>query len=613
VAASNNKRIEETATTALKAVLLHCPILDSFISTNDKTPTWDGMVYVYKNASFRKADLLGRVPVQIKGTEKAIISDTASYSCQIADIRNYYRDGGCIFFLVSVETPTGTANIYYADLQVLDLKKYLDNAGQKKHTTIMLEKFPQDDPDEMSSIFISFVENSRKQTSFIGKEIVSFEQLEKNGIEIESISFNTSGIGLNIDNIGTFISKHTFYLYAKPKGLDIDIPIQKVSNASVYKHISGKVQVRNKEYFPSYCVQYEKGTPILHVGKGIRISLDHQNSKLTIDFKPTGTLSNFIQDASCFIDIIESREITLNGYKLRFAGVNSFEVKKYKDSLRYYTDVKKMLDILGVKEELQCGSLSARDEINISNIVNAVLYNKRIAFSKSKDSVFHGVIKIANLSIWIWATRQEEGYYQLENFFEPHRIALFDGTDTMQCNPIPCSHYILLNKEAFIHTSNMDYELMKRDLCSMKHHPLRIEYVTLMMLNVLRGYDDQKEKDERLLDLADTICRWLSMDKETVDYPILRLNQLQIEKRRRSLTTREVIELGKFTGIEYPTDIRCGAFLLLEDSVEAQKCFNELSREKQKEFITFPICYFGKLIEGETHNGLDGVLPGVCR
>ena len=54
----------------------------------------------------------------------------------------------------------------------------------------------------------------------------------------------------------------------------------------------------------------------------------------------------------------------------------------------------------------------------------------------------------------------------------------------------------------------------------------------------------------------------------------------------------------KFTGTEYPANIRCGAYLLMDDSAEAQKCLDELSPETQKEFITFPICHFGKLIQG---------------
>lgn len=601
MAASNNKRIEETAITALKAALLRCPILESFIGSNDKTPSWDGTVFVYKNGSQKKTDLIGRAPIQVKGTEKAIVSDTASYSCQVADLNNYYRDGGCIFFLVSVDTLSGTTNIYYSSLHVFDLKKILNNAGQQKTITIKLDKFPQPDTNEMGSLFMNFVENSRKQTSFIGKEIVTLEQLEKSGIDIESLSFNTAGVGLNLDNIGSFISTHDFYLYAKPKGLDIDIPIDKVSNAVVSKPVFGKVLVKDTEYYPSYSVLYEKGASTIRVGKGISISLDQSNNKVSMNFKPIGTLSDFIQDASCFVNMLESQEITLNGIRLPFNGMGAVDLSKYKDSLHYYKDVKRMLDLLGVTEELQCENLSDKDEINIRNFVNAVLYNRRIGFPDAKDMVIHGPIKIANLSIWIWGTKQDDGYYRIDNFFGHHEIALFEKTDVTQSNPIRASHYILLNKDAFVHTSNMDYETVKTDIRSMKYHPLVIEWTTHTMLNVLRAYDEQEIKDNRLLDLAETICDWLALDKKTVEYPVLRLNQLQIQKRKRSLSTQEIIELGRFTATDNPANIRCGAYLLLEDSAEAQKCYNELPAEAQKEFITFPICNFGKLIQGGTN------------
>lgn len=70
----NTKRIEESATTALKAALLRCPILESYIDSNDKTPSWDGTVFVYKSEKTKKEDLAGRVPIQIKGTEKVQIT-----------------------------------------------------------------------------------------------------------------------------------------------------------------------------------------------------------------------------------------------------------------------------------------------------------------------------------------------------------------------------------------------------------------------------------------------------------------------------------------------------------------------------------------------------------
>ena len=171
MATANNKRIEETATTALKAALLRCPILESYIDSNDKTPSWDGTVFVYRNGSQKKADLLGRVPIQIKGTEKVFLSDTVSFSCNVEDLRNYYNDGGCVFFLLSVNPSNGNSKIYYVSLLVYDLKKLLDAAENQKTKSLELTAFPVDDINEMSAIFMSFVENSRKQISFIGKRL----------------------------------------------------------------------------------------------------------------------------------------------------------------------------------------------------------------------------------------------------------------------------------------------------------------------------------------------------------------------------------------------------------------------------------------------------------
>ena len=77
--------------------------------------------------------------------------------------------------------------------------------------------------------------------------------------------------------------------------------------------------------------------------------------------------------------------------------------------------------------------------------------------------------------------------------------------------------------------------------------------------------------------------------------PINRLNQLQIKKRRCPLTNKDIIELSKYTDERNETSIRCGAFLLLDDSAEAQKCFDQLTQNEQESFLTYPICFFGKL------------------
>lgn len=592
---SSNKAIEHFAVNALENVLFRCPFLEPFFDKNDKTPSWDGCVHVHESGSREKQGIIRRAPVQIKGTEKTFNTDEVSFSCRVSDLKNYYMDGGCIFFLVSVFPATNKANIYYSSLHVVDLKRILDRAGKQKNIRIKLDKFPQHDVNEIASIFMSFVENSRKQTSFIGRKTYTLDELGVIQKDIESFSFSAYGVGRSFHDIGTFISTHDFYLYAKPKGGGIDVPVEKISNLIVSRPIQSKVQVKDKEYFGSFNVLYEKGNVVLQIGKGITILLNCHNNNATVNFKPIGTLSDYIRDTSLLIDMIENHEISLNGYRYSLNLTDSFDLNSFKDCLDYDKDIKRMFDFLGVTEELQCDNLSDKDRVNIRNFVNAILYGKGIGFSGVEEEHHFGAFKIANLSIWIWATKREDGYYQIESFFGSHDVIVFTKDNSPNSKPIPVSHYVLLSKEAFIHASNMDYELIKKDICSMDHHPLLIHHASDLMLKVLLGYDEQNKKDERLLDLAESICDWLALDKENVDRSILRLNQLQIAKRRRILKTREKIELGKLTEDNIPAEIRCGAFLLLDDADEAQKCFDELSREQKKCFITYPICHFGKL------------------
>lgn len=330
----NTKRIEESATTALKAALLRCPILESYIDSNDKTPSWDGTVFVYKSEKTKKEDLAGRVPIQIKGTEKVIVSDTATFSCSIADLNNYYKDGGCIFFLISVDLSSGNSRIFYKTLLVVDLDKIIKGAGKQKTSTIHLNLLPAE-ANEISSIFMEFTDNVHKQMGFIGKDIPTFESLEANGAEITSLTFTASGIGLTMDEIPKFLSTHDFYLYAKVKGLDVDVPIDKVTNAVISKPVDGEVRIRDRCFFPAYRVVYENGNSIIRIGKGISVALKAEENRITVHTDRPDTLSDFIIEADFFIELVEQGELTLNGVTIPLNGALLSDLQERKKILEY--------------------------------------------------------------------------------------------------------------------------------------------------------------------------------------------------------------------------------------------------------------------------------------
>ena len=591
---ANTKRIEESATTALKAALLRCPILDSYIDSNDKTPSWDGTVFVYKSENTKKENLAGRVPIQIKGTEKVIVSDTATFSCSVADLNNYYKDGGCVFFLISVDLSSGYSRIFYKTLLVVDLDKIIKGAGKQKTSTIHLNLFPTE-ANEISSIFMGFTDNVHKQMGFIGKDIPTFESLEASGAEITSLTFTASGIGLTLDEIPKFLSTHDFYLYAKVKGLDVDVPIDKVTNAIISKPVDGEVRIKDRCFFSAYRVVYENGNPIIRIGRGISVALKAEKNRITVHTDSPDTLSDFIIEVDFFIELVEQGELTLNGVTIPLNGASLSDLQERKKNLEYCKDVKKMLDYLGVTEELLLNDLSENDEKNLRNFTGAVLYNRKIGFPNMEQDQFYGAFKIANLVIWIWAKRQSDGMYSIDSFFKSHQIALFTDDDVDLKKPIQTSQFVLFDKKGLVHISNMDYEMVYSDISQTPPSPEYCTKVNFLVLDMIGAYDEQTKHDEKLLNLAEKICDWLKSIESMIDPEVLLLNKLQITKRRRTLSMSEIIELAKLTDNSYPPATRCGAYLLMDADEEAQKSFDELPLIAQEDFLKYPICHFGKL------------------
>lgn len=603
MAALNTKRIEESATLALRSVLLRCPTLAAYISENDKTPSWDGQVFVYGSKEQKKSDGIMVVPVQVKGTAKKLLGNSASFTCEVSDLKVWMRNGGCMLFLISVDLENQTHRIYYSGLQVYDLKKELESARHHKSRTIQLQRFPEDDPNEITTIISSFAQDRIKQTSFANKDLPSLDDLTKKGVKVENLSFSVSGIGTTPYNIGKYVSSHDLYLYAKPEGLDVEIPVEKITNVILHRRVPQPIYAAGRKHYDYYLIQSKEGKNTVQIGAGISIEIFAAENRLTLQFKPAGTLSDFIRDATFMVDVYQNKGISIGEITLPLGNVGAIDIDQYVNSLAYYKDVKKMLDVLGVTEELQCTGITKQDETNLKNFVYSVLYHREIGFPQTKESdiVIQGPFKIANLSIWIWAERQKSGKYIVENYFAPHPVAAFASSDTKCEHPNPVSHFIMMDKKAFTDSSNIDYQAIDNNLFATKLTPLLIEPATFLLLEMLKAYDEQSEKSEDLLRLAEKTCTWIEQsDAEDNPYTTV-LNKMQIVKRQRKLNVSEQLELGRLIEADATADIQCGAYLLLDDIESAQKCFDRLTAEQQKNFLSYPICHFGTL--KKTHGG----------
>ncbi|WP_194201677.1 hypothetical protein [Streptococcus parasanguinis] len=63
---------------------------------------WDGEVYVFKAASDKKEDIIGRVPIQVKTTQRK--TKLNSFDISASDLISYKSDGGLFFFVVFLDS-----------------------------------------------------------------------------------------------------------------------------------------------------------------------------------------------------------------------------------------------------------------------------------------------------------------------------------------------------------------------------------------------------------------------------------------------------------------------------------------------------------------------------
>ena len=102
----NSNVIELASINKLKDAVLRTEIIEPEIHENDKTPSWDGELRLYKSReSFSKNRLVGRIPVQVKGTwVERFQKSRASFQFNVSDLQNYLTDGGVMFFLVQIKS-----------------------------------------------------------------------------------------------------------------------------------------------------------------------------------------------------------------------------------------------------------------------------------------------------------------------------------------------------------------------------------------------------------------------------------------------------------------------------------------------------------------------------
>ena len=154
----SRSKVEEEAVGIVRSYINKCPLLKAYIDQNDKTPFWDGDIFVYNQDKNTKVDFVGRLPLQVKGrTQKKIGVKEISFEIIREDIEGYRKDGGIFFFCVQI---SGEENrIFCRYLSLDDLTDILDRTEDDKNPKVKLMAI-HDDKSEFQSLVLKNVKRN---------------------------------------------------------------------------------------------------------------------------------------------------------------------------------------------------------------------------------------------------------------------------------------------------------------------------------------------------------------------------------------------------------------------------------------------------------------------
>lgn len=588
----DSRTIENRAVDKLSDMLERTGLVDaSQVQKNDKTPSWDGDLLLYPRTPFKKSELSGKIPVQVKG--KFVKKYSAFFPLSVADLRNYFRDQGVMLFVVEF-VARDSFHIYYRALLPFDLKTILDDLTNKKTKSIQMDSLSGKTDQEILQILSAFVENRSVQGKLLDG-VKNFSDFKRTGIQIKQMGFIVPTIGIETKGDAfKYFLENPQYIYVVPQNTGGKFPVDIITLTQIAEMRNIDITVDGKTIFDKATVVHKANEEmIFQLSPCLSFPLGPPSHQISFQLDGHGTLGDQITSLSFLIALLERRDVQIEGRPLDFQDVQ-FDCSSYeemKDRLSWLLDVRKTLDLLHIKKQLEWEQIDACQADCLAALVDGILYGQPVPFSSSEDGGV-GRLVISNLTITLLLEKKTGGKYISDAYQVTNPTLSFPTADGGEIS-FPGSIYAILTADLLLRDDNIDFDHMVDAITAFpysEHYASRLFFFNLELLN---AYDRSEPKEGRFLEIALELYAYLLNHDDSADTQMIcQVNVLQIEKRRRALSTDENLYLIDLkNAVDTPTRFRLAAAVLLESFVEASHFYNQMGEEERKEFDSFPISH----------------------
>ena len=424
---------ERNAVNAVRDFVDATACLRSYLEENDKTPLWDGSIFVYDGEPDKNPNLVGTLKTQIKGTEVASFQDVEHFRLTFDELNLYMREGGLFFFVVELlKDDYGQRRIFYKALTphtIQALTKQAERGGcdkESKSMVLTLHPLPTDYrivEDEMQN----FIRDARKQVSFVDKPGLSLEQAlqDKYLIKAEYSIHPANAASLELQ-----LTSHPMVMYQETPFANIPIAdVELIPTAT--EHFDQSVSINGREYFKGFKRVYKQKTITDNIGDCFLVTrpkdgyIDKPTYAVEIKYPKAGTIQNAIHVAEFLVVLSKSDTITLGDYTtpLTLGDQRKALFKDVETNYAIYKDIEatwQQMQIPGIFR------LDDFDEEELNKYLDIVLhvYRKEPGVpihSLEGAKSYYSFIKAGPLTVLIRFTHLQDKLYSSDDaFVEPY-------------------------------------------------------------------------------------------------------------------------------------------------------------------------------------------------
>ena len=566
----NKDDIEKLAISKISdQVLQNSDCLTCYLNTNDKTPFWDGSIWVYDNKKKSGGYFQNKIDVQVKGRLVTKFIKNESYEISVNQLMAYKNEiKGTLFFLVDL-MDFNNFKIYYCNLLPVDLYEIFKNIkSDQKNYTLKLKEIDISEPLNFKRVCLDFYRNSNLQAK---RRIIDDSEFHK----IEEFDFSMYESMLEFEK---YLEDGDVYTYVKLKDTHEKVVTIK-GDIKLISKLKKDIYIDGRKYY-SECTIVGKKVNELVVGP---LTFNFIDEKIYFKFK--GSLEKRIKDLKFIVKFFEKQYFVIGGERLDIPLEDQKQIKKkikvFNDKISYYKKIIRLFKYFNVEFDIEYENLNDADINNLHILIKMLdgIFPNDI---KDMQKYYININKYKILFVVDLKSKKIYNYYSQEMVDNSYCI-VFDGNSKYKT-----SIYSNLPFEDYENVSNFKEDIIIKSFKGLEFNQAIFEVINYLSLRFLISYD--KTKDKRFLNLANNL-NLINCKKRNDDVDIINSKQIKLRKKKSlSYNDKKLLsEIAEKDEYKNNYQILCCIDILLENNYNYNLHFKKMNAKDKEIFKNWPI------------------------